>query len=89
MQSVLIKSLAWASALTTALVGLAVWFVDTYVPISDGKDSDLRGAGAIIYYSPYLFSILALVFLIVGSIGQAIRNRWLPRSALRVELDEQ
>lgn len=82
MKSVPVKSLAWAFLLTAVPVGLAAFFAYTYEPTLDGNDSDLRGAGAFIYYSPYMFSFFAVLFFVVGSVGHIIRSRRHSRSVL-------
>lgn len=75
MKTVLLRSLAFAAVFTAVPLVLAVIFAYTYEPTLDGNDSDLRGAGAFIYYSPSTFAFLVALFFIVGSIGHIIRSR--------------
>jgi hypothetical protein len=74
MKALFVKSFIIAAAAALLFAGLNYLYAITYVPTPDGNDSDLRGAGAMIYASPYLFIFLFLLLLSVGSIGRLIRN---------------
>lgn len=75
MKLLFIKSFLIAAAVSLLFAGLAYLYAMTYVPTLDGNDSDLRGAGAIIYASPYLFIFLFLLLLAVGSIGRLFKSK--------------
>jgi len=75
MKVLFFKSFLIAATAALLFAGLGYLYAITYVPTLDGNDSDLRGAGAMIYASPYLFIFLFLLLLAVGSIGRLIRNR--------------
>ena len=74
MKALAISSVIWAAVPTLAIVACCYYFKATYVPIDD-NDSDLRGAGAIIYMSPYIFLFLAALLFVVGCLARFIRSR--------------